>query len=180
MLPASVWGYELTRAVCEGVCVCVLVMVGGFVCDKYQWLGQGEGLWYLPAIDTLRCCWDSPQSHPLLLSSCLPSLHPLPPLLLLLPSSRFPGRFSAVVFSHAGCVWTDAAVCPPPQLRLLLLPPNLPASDPPPFFALKSFFFLVPPTPPRPLLLPSRLSSLAAFDCTGLFGMQEAPEAWRV
>lgn len=58
-----------------------------------------------------------------------------------------------------------------------------PLSSPHPSF--RSFYPFAPPTP---LLLTyaSRLSSLfsssfaAASDCTGLFGMQEAPEAWRV
>ncbi|KAI3354269.1 hypothetical protein L3Q82_018804 [Scortum barcoo] len=48
-------------------------------------------------------------------------------------------------------------------------------------FALESFFFL--DSSSRSRLLPSsssRLLSVAASDCTGLFGMQEAPEAWRV
>lgn len=52
-------------------------------------------------------------------------------------------------------------------------------------FALESFFFLDSSSrsrllPSLPLVSSPLLSSAAASDCTGLFGMQEAPEAWRV
>ena len=155
-----VWIYELSGAACGCVCVCVCGSVGdwgGFVCDNYHWLGRGEGLWYLAAIDTLCCCWDSPQSHPLfLLSSHL--------------SSRwFPGRFSAVVFHMQGVSgWLLQCDQHPPLFLLLLLLLLLPLSPSPPSLRSSSTLspsslflsgllltFASPPLPssPPPLLL---------------------------
>ena len=96
----------------------------------------------------------------------------LPPLL-----RRFPGRLSAVVFHMQG-VSGWLLQCDhqhPPLLRPLLSPLRSSSTLSP-----SSLFFLDSSSRSPPLLSPPPLSSVAASDCTGLFGMQEAPEAWRV
>lgn len=110
----------------------------------------------------------------------------LPPLL-----RRFPGRFGAVVFHMQGAIRLDGycssvTSTPPPHTHTTtsssLSPFQLSSSDPLLPFHPQVLSFWSPPHVPfsSPPLPPPFRSSVAASDCTGLFGMQEAPEAWRV